>query len=106
LCEYCEVADLPGLTPELERPRPPGGAQELVAALAKQFVASLPDRGPTGVVLSPAVVTHQARLQARGLDAHAALRLAEAMVADPAHRAGCEICTRVPAVGATDARRR
>jgi hypothetical protein len=106
LCASCQVVDLPGLTLALPRPRPPGGTHEVIAALAKQFVATLPDRGPTVAVLSPAIVTHQARLQARGLDAHAALRLAEAMVVDPDHRATCAICGRASVDGARDERRR
>jgi hypothetical protein len=92
LCEECRGEDLKELKLTAPFERPPGGAPQLIGQLAKQLVDAMPERGPRGEALSSAVVQHRERLQARGLDVHTALRQAEAMVADPAHRAGCAIC--------------
>lgn len=93
------VADPPLPTPQrvaLPGPTPDPEAEARIRTLLRETVQGLPSVHGTRPTSGP-VVTHAARLTARGLVEEAAWRHAEAMVADPAHRANCAICH--PAAG-------
>lgn len=74
-------------------PRHPHGTHAMIGELARTMALSF-GRGDDDHAPLPtdAVLHHEARFLARGLDHGAARRLAEALATDPSHRAGCAIC--------------
>jgi hypothetical protein len=90
LCEYCINADLEIVEAP---PRHPQGTHALIVDLAREMALQFPDGNGNHAPLPPAAVLHhEARLMARGVDQSAARRLATAMATDPAHRVGCAVC--------------
>jgi len=78
-----------GVLPE---PTPDPEAEARIRKLLRETVANLPPLHGTRPQSGPMKI-HADRLTARGLVEDAAWRQAEAMVGDPAHRAGCVVCT-------------
>lgn len=76
-------------------PDPTPEQQAKVKALIRDITRKLATTDKTAALSDPlldAVTFHARRLRARGVEAQAAQRQAEAMVQDPAHRATCAFC--------------
>jgi hypothetical protein len=90
LCEYCVNGDFELIA---ATPRHPQGTHAMIGELARKVALSFGQGDGDHTALPPAAVLHhEARFLARGLDQGAARRLAEALATDPSHRAGCAIC--------------
>lgn len=95
ICEECEERELRELSAKCEVPmtRHPQGTHAMIGELARKVALSFGQGDGDRTPLPPAAVLHhEARFLARGLDPGAARRLAEALATDPSHRAGCAIC--------------
>lgn len=93
ICDGCKAEDLHELQIRTGAPHlPRTGTGELISGLAQRF--SLKEAGPYqgSADQDVRIKRHVERLRARGLDETAARRIAEDLVADPAHREGCSIC--------------
>ena len=91
LCPRC-IAGGPEPPLTLSHPSDREAHRRLISDTAGRMALRRRARGSREEPLAGPVVAHRDRLKARGLPEASALRLAEGMVSDPAHRMTCAIC--------------